>query len=118
MFKIQFEILNAANTMDSLDCNDPDLKAFASEFNLRQIFRARELVELKTAALVSNLFPNASDPQMVGVSSKEDAETLNETPTAAHYLISSLIRTIHWIIIQRASLLYCWTVATGQQGNL
>ena len=38
-FKIQFEILNAANTMDG---NDPALETFES--NLRRILRARELV--------------------------------------------------------------------------
>ena len=40
-----------------MDGDDPDLEAFKS--NLRRILRARELG--KTAALVSNLCPNASD---------------------------------------------------------
>ena len=41
-----------------MDGDDPDLEAFKS--NLRRILRARELG--KTAALVSNLCPNASEP--------------------------------------------------------
>ena len=45
-----------------------DLKAFDS--NLRAIIGARELG--KTTALVSNLCRNASEPQSVGVSSKDD----------------------------------------------
>ena len=50
-----------------MDGDDPDLEAFES--NIRRIIRARE--SGKTAALVSNLCLNASDPQLVGVSSKE-----------------------------------------------
>ena len=52
-----------------MDSNDPDLKAFKS--NLFQILGVRELG--KAAALVSNLCPNASDPQSIGVSSKHNA---------------------------------------------
>ena len=50
-----------------MDSDDPDLEAFKS--NLCLILRERELG--KAAALVSNLCPNTSDPQSIGVSSKE-----------------------------------------------
>ena len=43
----------------TMDCNDPDLEVFES--NLCLILPARE--SGKTSALVSNLCPNASDPQ-------------------------------------------------------
>ena len=52
-----------------MECDDPDLQAFKS--NLRRILRERE--SGKTAALVSNLCPNVSDPQSIGVSSKDNA---------------------------------------------
>ena len=55
-FKIEFEIQHTVHTMD---CYDPDFEAFESNF--RPILRARE--SGKTAALVSNLCPKASDPQ-------------------------------------------------------
>ena len=51
-----------------MDSDDPDLEAFKS--NLCRILRERELG--KAAALVSNLCPNASDPQSIGVSSKDN----------------------------------------------
>ena len=46
-----------------MDGEDPDLEAF--EYDLRRILRARELG--KTAALVSNLISNLSDPHSVGL---------------------------------------------------
>ena len=52
-----------------MDSDDPDLQAFES--NLRRILREREIG--KAAALKSNLCPNASDPQSIGVSSKDSA---------------------------------------------
>ena len=52
-----------------MDSDDPDLKAFKS--NLCRIFGERELG--KAAASVSNLCPNASDSQLIGVSSKDNA---------------------------------------------
>ena len=52
-----------------MDSDDPDLEAFKS--NLCLILRERELG--KAAALVSNLCPNTSDPQSIGVSSKDSA---------------------------------------------
>ena len=51
-----------------MDSYDPDLQAFES--NLRRILRKREIG--KAAALKSNLCPNASDPQSIGVSSKDN----------------------------------------------
>ena len=65
-----------------MDSYDPDLQAFES--NLRRILRKRELG--KAAALVSNLCPNASDPQSIGVSSKD---IFNVNPPVAHHLSSS-----------------------------
>ena len=52
-----------------MDSDDPDLEAFKS--NLCRILGERELG--KAAALVSNLCPNASDPQSIGISSKDNA---------------------------------------------
>ena len=63
-----------------MDSDDPDLEAF--EFNLRAIIRAREFG--KTAALVSNLCPNASDSQSIGVSSKNDAQRDFLCGTSSH----------------------------------
>ena len=57
-----------------MDSDDPDLEAFKS--NLCRILGERELG--KAAALVSNLCPNASDPQSIGVSSKDN--TRRESP--------------------------------------
>ena len=51
-----------------MDSDDPDLQAFES--NLRRILREREIG--KAAALKSNLCPNASDPQSIGVSRKDN----------------------------------------------
>ena len=51
-----------------MDGDDPDLQAF--EFNLRRTLRERILGT--AAALVSNLCQNASDPQSIGVSSKDN----------------------------------------------
>ena len=76
-FKIEFEIQHTVHTMD---CYDPDFEAFVSNF--RPILRARE--SGKTAALVSNLCPKASDPQYVGVSSKDDAQQESQCCTSAH----------------------------------
>ena len=47
-----------------MDGEDPDLEAF--EYDLRWMLWARVLG--KTAALVSNLIPNLSDPHSVGLS--------------------------------------------------
>ena len=85
-----------------MDGDDPDLEAFES--NLRRILRARALG--KTADLVSNLCPNASDPQSVGVScvsSKDDAQRephWQQWATAAHRLNASWIQTIYQIIMK------------------
>ena len=57
-----------------MDGNDPDLEAFES--NHLAIIWAREWV--KTAALVSTLCQNASDPQSVGISSRDDHDTSTE----------------------------------------
>ena len=52
-----------------MDRDDPDLEAFKS--NLCLILRERELGT--AASLVSNLCPNTSDPQSIGISSKDIA---------------------------------------------
>ena len=52
------------------------------ESNLSRILRAGELG--KTAALVSNLFPNASDPQSACVSSKDNAQHESHCCTSSH----------------------------------
>ena len=52
-----------------MNSDNPHLQAF--EFNLRRILRERDFG--KAAALVSNLCPNASDPQSIGESSKDNA---------------------------------------------
>ena len=62
-----------------MDSNDPDLEAFKS--NLFRIFGERELG--KAAALVSNLCPNASDPQLISISSKDKADA---NLPASHHL--------------------------------
>ena len=49
--------------------DDPDLEAFKS--NVCQILEEKELG--KAAALVSILCPNASDPQSLGVLSRDNA---------------------------------------------
>ena len=65
-----------------MDTNDPDLEAFESNLG---IIRARELG--KTAALASNLYLNASDPQSVGLSSKDNARRESHCATScySHY---------------------------------
>ena len=63
-----------------MDFDDPDLEAFES--NLRAIIRARELG--RTAAFVSNLCPNASDSQWIGVSSKDNAQRDSLCGTSSH----------------------------------
>ena len=62
-----------------MDSNDPDLEAFKS--NLFRIFGERKLG--KAAALVSNLCPNASDSQLISISSKDKADM---NLPAAHHL--------------------------------
>ena len=52
-----------------MNSDDPDLEAFKS--NICRILGERKFD--KAAALVSNLCPNASDPQSIGVSSKDNA---------------------------------------------
>ena len=52
-----------------MNSDNPHLQAF--EFNLRRILRERDFG--KAAALVSNLCPNASDPQSIGKSSEDNA---------------------------------------------
>ena len=52
-----------------MNSDNPHLQA--SEFNLRRILRERDFG--KAAVLVSNLCPNASDPQSIGESSKDNA---------------------------------------------
>ena len=54
-----------------MDSDDPDLEAFKKKSNLCRILRERGLG--KAAALKSNLCPNSSDPQSIGISSKDNA---------------------------------------------
>ena len=72
-----------------MQSDDPDLEAF--ETNLCATIQARELG--KTSALVSNICPNASDPQEVCILSKQES-------TMAHHLIASLIWTTHQMILK------------------
>ena len=103
-FNIEFETQHTANTIDD---DNPDLEAFVS--NSRAIIQARELGQ--NAPLVSKLYSNASDPQLVRVSSKRclgvisgfsAKMTLNKNPTAAHHLIASLICIIHHMILKHS----------------
>ena len=61
-----------------MDGDDPD----SFESNLGRILRARELG--KTAALMSNLIPKASAPQLVGVSSKDNTQCETHCCTSSH----------------------------------
>ena len=61
-----------------MDGDDPD----SFESNLGRILRARELG--KTAALMSNLSPKASAPQLVGVSSKDNTQCETHCCTSSH----------------------------------
>ena len=63
-----------------MDCNDPDSEAFKS--NVHAIFRARE--SGKTAALVSNLCPNTSDPLLANLWSRDDAQLDCHCSTSSH----------------------------------
>ena len=54
----------------------------------------------KTAALVSNLCPDASDPQLFGVLSKDDAYQESQCYSATHHPLASLIWKIHRMIIK------------------
>ena len=97
-----------------MKCDDPDFGAFES--NLCTIIWAGKLD--KTAALVSNLCPDASDPQLVGVLSKEDAEQDSHCYSATHHLLASLIWKIHRMIIKHlqnksleGSLFWCCLLA-------
>ena len=79
-----------------MDIDDPDLEVLESD--LRAIIRARELC--KTAALVSNLCPNASDPPLVGIFSRDDAQQVSHCCTLSDdQLMASLIRTMHQMIM-------------------
>ena len=53
----------------------------------------------KTAALVSNLLPNISNPGPVGKSRENQVRTQKENPNTAHHLLACLIRTMHHIIL-------------------
>ena len=78
-----------------MNCAGPYFEGFES--NLRAIIWARELG--KTAALVSNLCPNASESMIrLPIGQIEDYRKktmLIEIPSVAHHLISSPIPTIH-----------------------
>ena len=63
-----------------MDSNDPDLEAFES--NLSAKIWARQLD--KTVELVSNLCPNPSDPQSIGVSSNYNSQLDSFCGTSSH----------------------------------
>ena len=97
-----------------MDSDDPDLQAFES--NLRRILREREIG--KAAALKSNLCPNASDPQSIGVSSKDSAR--RDSPVAHHL---SRIRRIYQMITKHpqngsSKGISTLKLAAGPQGKL
>jgi len=97
-----------------MDSDDPDLEAFKKKSNLCRILRERGLG--KAAALKSNLCPNASDPQSIGISSKDNARR-----DAAHHL--SLIRRIYRKITKHTQNgsskgISTLKLAAGQQGKL
>ena len=96
-FKIKFEIHHTAH---ALDFDDPELDAFES--NLVALIRVRELG--KIAALLSNLCPNASDPQSAGVL----WHTISLLVKLEQFTRWSWIRNIHKMEVWRALLLRCW----------
>ena len=73
-----------------MDSDDPDLEAFESnlpdleafESNLSAKIWARQLD--KTVELVSNLCPNPSDPQSIGVSSNDNSQLDSFCGTSSH----------------------------------
>ena len=113
-----FEIQHTAHTMGG---NDSDLEAFES--NLRRILhrQARELGE--TAALVPNLCQNAPDPQLVNMSSKDNAQSRREPHGCTSSQSQSDLDDIqdnHKTSSENASLTGISTLllAAGQQGKL
>ena len=90
-----------------MDSDDPDLQAFES--NLRRILRERELG--KAAALVPNLWPNVSDPQSIGVSSKDNFRRESPCGTSSQSdseVFTGWSRNILRMQVPRAYLFFYW----------